>query len=218
MNTTQVHKILQIRHLTDQAYVLRLEKKGFQFIPGQCVNIGLIDGAVNREYSTYSGINDDYLEFLIKEVQDGLVSPELKKLNPGDQVQLDGAYGLFTLKEPENKKLKYTFIASGTGISPFHTYVKSYPELDYQILHGIRFANEQYDKQDYKNGQYISCVSRDKQGGDFHGRVTDFLKKNKPDHDRIYYLCGNADMINDVYDILREAGVGGSNIYTEVFF
>lgn len=217
MNTTQTHKVLKIRHLTDHAYVLQLERDGFQFTPGQCVNIGLTDGAVNREYSTYSGINDDYLEFLIKEVQDGLVSPKLKKLKPGDQVQLDGAYGLFTLKEPGNTKLKYTFIATGTGIAPFHTFVKSYPHLNYQIIHGIRYTNEQYDKNDYTKGKYIACVSQEK-GGDFHGRITDYLAKNQPDPTRIYYLCGNADMINDVYDILREAGVNGSNIYTEVFF
>ena len=217
MNTTQIHKILQIRHLTDQAYVLRLERKKFQFVPGQCVNLGLPDGAVNREYSTYSGINDDYLEFLIKEVQGGLVSPEIKNLKPGDRIQLDGAYGLFSLKEPQNNQLKYTFIATGTGIAPFHTYVKSYPKIDYQIIHGIRFTNEQYDRDDYKKGKYIACVSR-KSGGEFHGRVTDYLKQTKIDPHRIYYLCGNADMINDVYDILREAEVGGSNIYTEVFF
>ncbi len=208
---------MKIRHLTDSTFVLRLERHDFQFVPGQCVNIGLPEEAVNREYSTYSGINEVHLEFLIKAVKNGLVSSKLQQLQPGGQVTLDGAYGLFTLRDPENPQLKYTFIATGTGIAPFHAFVKSYPNLNYQVIHGIRFKNEQYDRQDYAEGCYFACVSREN-GGEFHGRVTDYLKQQTLDPQRIYYLCGNNDMINDVYDLLREAGVGGSNIFTEVFF
>lgn len=210
------HKVLGIRHLTDSAFVLQIEKKNFKFIPGQCVNIGLVNEAINREYSSYSSPNDDKLEFLIKTVEGGAVTPRLSKLKPGNKVSLDGAYGLFTLDE---KKLnqKHILIATGTGIAPFHSFVKTYPKLDYQIIHGIRYANEQYDRKDYAKNRYVACVSREK-GGDFSGRVTDYLKANKIDKRARYYLCGNSEMINDVYDILSEAGINGSNIVTEVFF
>lgn len=216
MNTLQKVKVLGIRNLTDSTYLLKTERNHFEFIPGQCVNIGLVGGAVNREYSTYSGIHDDYLEFLIKKVEGGLVSIGISTLKPGDQVTLDGAYGRFTLQDPK-KKQKYVFIGSGTGIAPFHSFVKSYPGLDYQILHGIRSESEQYDKQDYGKNRYFSCVSKGK-GGDFSGRVTDYLKAKPFSQKSVYYLCGNHDMINEVYDILRKGNVNGSNIFTEVFF
>ncbi len=191
-------------------------------MPGQCVNIGLPGSAVNREYSTYSGLDETlFLEFLIRKVEGGLVSPELQKLSAGDKVSLDGAYGLFTIPKPEDLGRKYTFIATGTGIAPFHSFALSYPMIDYQILHGIRLNSEEYDRQDYGEGRYLSCVSREQPPAGsslFHGRVTDYLKINSADPARIYYLCGNASMINEVYDILRNRGVSGSNIFTEVFF
>ncbi len=216
MNTLQRVKILGLRKLTDSTYVLRTERDNFEFIPGQCVNIGLVGGAVNREYSTYSSITDTYLEFLIKKVEGGFVSVGISKLKPGDKVTLDGAYGKFTIESPKPKQ-KYTFIASGTGIAPFHSFVKSYPGIDYQIFHGIRNVSEQYDKKDYESNRYFACVSKGK-GGDFSGRVTAYLETQQLPKNSIYYLCGNSGMINDVYDILRKKEINGSNIFTEVFF
>lgn len=216
MNTMQRARVLEIRYLSISTFILRIVRNNFKFIPGQCVNIGLVGTAVNREYSTYSGAGDNYLEFLIRKVKGGAVSEGLSKLKPDEEVTLDGAYGKFTIVNP-NAKQKYVFIGSGTGIAPFHSYVKSYPKIDYQILHGIRFASEQYDREDYGKGRYIACVSKGK-GGDFSGRVTDYLKKTPPHPDAFYYLCGNRAMINDVYDILSVKGINGSNIFTEVFF
>lgn len=211
------YRVLKVRHLTESTFVLRIERKGFKFIPGQCVNIGCVGSGINREYSTYSGVNDPYLEFLIKEVKGGAVSPKLKRLQEGDEVEMEGPYGLFIIKNPEDRSKKYLFIGTGTGIAPFHSFIKSYPHLDYKILHGIRYAREQYDREDYEPGRYIACVSREK-GGDFQGRVTDYLKQNPVDPGTTFYLCGNRLMISDVYDILRKQGVSGSNIFTEVFF
>lgn len=225
MNTKAKHKVLGVRHLTDSTYVLQVERAGFEFIPGQCVNIGLSSSGINREYSTYSSLNDSKkMEFLIRVVENGKVSTALQKLKKGDSVQLDGAYGKFTLRDPQDSKKKYVFIASGTGIAPFHSFALTYPNLDYTVLHGIRNEEEQYDKKDYKKGRYIACVSKNqklensKTQGVFAGRVTDYLRNNKVDNKAIYYLCGNTDMINEVYDILRENEVNGDQIFTEVFF
>ncbi len=208
--------VLEIRHLSKSTFILRIARNNFKFIPGQCVNIGLVGSAVNREYSTYSGAYDNYLEFLIRKVKGGAVSEGLSKLKPDEFVTLDGAYGKFTLINP-NAKQKYMFIGSGTGIAPFHSFVKSYPKIDFQILHGIRLTSEQYDRKDYGKGKYVACVSKGK-GGDFAGRVTDYLKKIPLPLDTLYYLCGNRAMINDVYDILSVKGINGNNIFTEVFF
>lgn len=216
MNAIAHVKVLEIRHLTQSTYVLRTERKKFKFIPGQCVNIGLVGSAVNREYSTYSGMDEDFLEFLIKKVDGGRVSTGISTLHYDDEVTLDGAYGKFTLQGPK-KKQRYMFIASGTGIAPYHSFIKSYPYLDYTILHGVRNESERYDSKDYGKNRYISCVSRGKTG-DFLGRVTDYLKEKPISPDTVYYLCGNHDMINEVYDILRKGNVNGSNIFTEVFF
>lgn len=226
MNTKNRHKVLGIREITDNTYVLQVERAGFEFIPGQCVNIGLEESGINREYSSYSSLVDSKkMEFLIRAVENGAVSTALRKLKKGEFVQLDGAYGKFTLKDPENKSRKYIFVASGTGIAPFHSFALSYPNLDYTVLHGVRFENEQYDKKDYKKGSYVACISKPKKTTSlktknevFTGRITDYLRQNGVDKTATYYLCGNTDMINEVYDILREEKVNGDQIFTEVFF
>lgn len=219
MNTKNRHKVLGIREITDNTYVLQVERAGFEFIPGQCVNIGMETSGINREYSSYSSVVDSKkMEFLIRAVENGAVSTALRNLKKGEYVQLDGAYGKFTLKEPEDKSKKYVFVASGTGIAPFHSFALSYPNLNYTILHGVRFENEQYDKNDYKKGHYVSCISQKKSTKFFNGRVTDYLRANGVDKTATYYLCGNTDMINEVYDILREEKVNGDQIFTEVFF
>lgn len=217
MNRITTVKVLRLRHLTDSTFVLRVERKGFEFTPGQCVNLGLKKDAINREYSSYSGKDEKYLEFLIKTIDGGALSPKLATLRPGDEVTIDGAYGLFTIANPEDTKNKYLFIGTGTGIAPFHSFALSYPKLNYKILHGVSYKSELYDTKDYPKDRYVPCVSREK-GGDFHGRVTDYLKKHPVEPKTICYLCGNSEMINEVYDILREQGVGGTNIITEVFF
>ena len=216
MNRIQRARVLGIQFLTPSTYVLKTERRKFTFIPGQCVNIGVPGAAINREYSTYSGIHDTYLEFLIKKIDHGLVSSAIAQLRLGAEITLDGAYGGFIIDQPL-KHSRYVFICTGTGIAPFHSYVKSYPWLSYQIIHGVRFKTEEYARADYGKGQYISCLSQDS-GGDFSGRVTNYIKKIPLKFDTLYYLCGNKEMINQVYDILRNKKINGSNIFTEVFF
>ncbi|NJM14595.1 MAG: hypothetical protein HC896_03735 [Bacteroidales bacterium] len=55
------------------------------------------------------------------------------------------------------------FLATGTGISPFHSIVNSLPGLNYKLLHGVRYINEGYDKADYdKKDTYCAHRARKK--------------------------------------------------------
>ncbi len=213
---SHLHRVLDVAFLTEGTYRIRCERSGLEFKAGQCANLGFPGAGVNREYSAYSGEDDSHLDFLIKEVEGGLVSVQLKALKPGDEVEIHGFYGDFRIKSPDDGR-PYRFIATGTGIAPFRSFVRSYPDLDYAIVHGVRFARERYDCQDYAANRYISCVSREP-GGDFRGRVTDYLKINPVERDAVCYLCGNRAMISEVYELLRQQGVGSDNIISEAFF
>ena len=209
------HEVIKVEQRSKGTFELVLERKGLKFTAGQCVNIGIPNTGINREYSTYSGESEDSLRFLIREVDHGQLTPKLANLKPGETVEVDGSYGLFTLEKPEDTSREYVFIGTGTGIAPFHCFVKSYPHIKARVIHGIRFENESYDRSDYQN--YLCCTSQDDKG-DFSGRVTDYLKQANIDTEAYYYLCGNRNMINDVYDILRANQVSGSQIITETFF
>ncbi|MBT3514578.1 MAG: oxidoreductase [Nitrospina sp.] len=212
------YKVLNIRSLSPSTYILRLERKKINFKPGQCFNIGLKASGINREYSIYSGINEPYLEFLIKEVQRGSVSSALRKANPGEEVDLHGPYGSFVVSPDEAKHNLFTFIATGTGIAPFHSFIRTYPNIDYRIINGIRTAKEQYDYGHYNSSRLTTCISRDDYWNGFKGRVTDYLKTINIDSTHIYFLCGNQNMIQESYELLRVKGVSGNQIFTEAFF
>ncbi len=213
----KVHKVQSIRHISETAFVIRMDRNGLEFESGQYINIGLSEDLYTREYSIYSGANEDFIEVLIKEVKDGLVSKRLKKVKAGDVLMIDGPFGFFTLKEKDIKKKKFLFIASGTGISPIHSFVKMYPEMDYTLIHGVRNASEAYDRNDYKQDAFVLCTSRSNDG-DFNGRVTDYLKTQQPDKQTLCFLCGNVNMIHDAYDILESKGIPSANLNAEVYF
>jgi len=209
--------VIEVRHLTPSTYILRLERKGFGFEAGQYIALGLPGKGELREYSIYSGEQEDFIEVLIKEVDEGLVSRQLKYLGPGAKIELDGPFGFFTINPDTSKEKEVLLIASGTGIAPFHSWIQSYSDLNYTLLHGVRSGDEGYESTHYDRSKYILCTSRDKTG-DFNGRVTDYLKAYPAAKDTSCYLCGNSNMIHEAYDILTEHGVSAGNIHAEVYF
>jgi ferredoxin/flavodoxin---NADP+ reductase len=185
------------------------------FAPGQHIAVGICGSIDMREYSIYSA-GPDYLEILVKVVEGGAVSRALAELKPGDPVTVDGPFGYFTV-DPEWRSNRYRFIATGTGISPFRMITEAYPGIDYTLLHGTRYTGETIDPDRFDPPRLVRCVSREA-GGDFHGRVTDYLRAEGTDPDARYYLCGNCDMIYEVFDILQDGGVPHSHIFAEVYF
>lgn len=214
---TDLHEILDVRTLTESTFVLRFERKNMEFEAGQHICVGPPNGIHTREYSIYSSEEDDFIEILVKEVENGLVSPSLKKLKKGGFVVVEEPVGYFTINKDLPADQEYVFIASGTGISPFHSFVLSKGKLNYHLLHGVKSGSEAYDSEIYEKSRYKLCTSRETTG-DFNGRVTDYLKKNPFSKDAHYFLCGNCNMIHDVYDILEEQGVSTENIHAEVYF
>jgi ferredoxin--NADP+ reductase len=207
----------QVKILTPSTYVIRFSRNGMKFNPGQHLVVGLPGSDELREYSIYSGIDDPYLEVLIKEIDEGMVSKALKNIAAGDPIRVKGPYGFFLGDAPAAAGSPLLFIASGTGIAPFHSYIRSFPRSDFRIIHGIREMDEAYDMHDYPRDRLTLCTSRDR-AGDFNGRLTDYLKGVEPESGGLVYLCGNSQMIYDAMDILHEKGVPQRNIFTEVYF
>jgi ferredoxin-NADP reductase len=214
---TNYYKVVGIRNLTEHTFVLSLPKSRFTFEAGQHVSLSISGDYQSREYSIYSAENDENLEVLVKEVDGGYFSPKLKHLKLGDMVEVHGPFGKFGLDEKRKESHKHVFIASGTGIAPFHSIVKSNAGLDYHLIHGVRYVDEGYEKESYDADRLTLCTSRDKTG-DFNGRVTDYLKKTNFDKNTCFYLCGNSDMIFDSMEILSDKGFGRENITVEVYF
>lgn len=214
--TSTAFAVQAVREINESTFVLRFDRGGIDFAPGQYLSVGPAGDINMREYSVYSSPDEDYLEILVKAVEGGYVSTRLRHLSPGDGVQVDGPFGFFTI-DPDWREHHFYFVATGTGISPFHNFVRSYPGIDYRVLHGIRERSERYEYETYDWERYTSCISRSGDG-DFHGRVTDYLRSASIDTDARYYLCGNCDMIYEAFDILQDAGVPHNQLFAEVYF
>ncbi len=209
------YTVLKISHKTKNTFCIRVERPNISIRAGQCFNVGIPGMDINREYSMYSSADAPFLEFLIRAVDGGMVSSSLQKLSSGDEVEVDGPYGEFCI--PLDKLgAKFFFIGSGTGIAPFHSFVQTYANLDFTVIHGIRYSNEAYDFEDYRGGKYIPCISKNESGKS--QRVTDYIRANPIPQNSIIYLCGNRNMIIDSVQILLDQGIGGDQIISEVFF
>lgn len=211
------YKVEKLRILTDNTFVLTLPKSRFKFVAGQHISLSIQGDYQSREYSIYSAEGGENLEILVKEVDGGYFSPKLKHLKEGEMVEVHGPFGKFGLDEKRLNTHKHVFIASGTGIAPFHSMVKSYPELDYKVIHGVRYAEEAYEKNDYNEDRFTVCASRDEKG-DFKGRLTEYLKVAEFETNTCFYLCGNSDMIFDSMEILKDRGFDRENVNVEVYF
>lgn len=214
---TNYYSVQKIRYLTDSTFVLQLPKCRFKFQAGQHISLSIAGDYQSREYSIYSGENSANFELLVKEVDGGYFSPKLKHLKSGDNVEIHGPFGRFCLDEKKRTTHQHVFIASGTGIAPFHSMIKTYPELNYRIIHGVRFAEEAYDREEYENERYFLCTSRDS-SGDYKGRLTGYLQEAKFEKNSCFYLCGNSDMIFDAMEILKEKGFSREDVNVEVYF
>jgi len=208
-------KVMDVRKLTESTVVLRFEREGLEFDPGQYIRVGVEGDSEIRDYSIYSGEGADYLEVLVRRVEEGLVSKQLCDLEPGDEVSVGGPYGHFKLTESVRLK-PLLFVSTGTGISPFHCFVDSHSGLDYHLLHGTGLRSEAYDA-DHYGDRYFHCVSRE-EGGDFKGRVIEYLRTLEVAPDTNAFLCGNCDMIYEAFDLLQEKGLPTAQIHTEVYF
>jgi ferredoxin--NADP+ reductase len=233
----QVHRVLGRRDLSAGSFILRLSRESLSFVPGQWINVGPRGMREQREYSIYSSPRDDFLEVLVKEIPGGLVSPALRRCRPGDPIEVEGPHGAFTLVEGSRDAPRFLFCATGTGVSPFHCFAQSNPALEYRLLHGVRTQNDFPETSAFTRDRYVPCVSRGAESAEyrgaesaeyrggvaeppaaFAGRLTTLLQVEPVDPSTYCYLCGNSDMIYEVYGILKEQGVSREHIFAEVYF
>lgn len=208
--------IIGRRELARGAFILEVSREEFRFTTGEHILLGIAGDIERREYSIYSSEQAKVLQVLVKRVENGAVSRRLSKAPIGQSVSIEGPFGYFTIPQ-ERHKGRHICIATGSGIAPYHSYVLTYPALDYQIIHGTRYSDECYDVDCYSTERYIHCVSREASSGG-QSRVSDYLRAHPLDTTAYYYLCGNCDMIYEVFDILKTGGVEVEQISAEVYF
>ncbi len=200
---------------------ISVEKKEIDFKSGQHFSLSIKNKFVNREYSAFSSESSSTIEFLIRIVKDGVVSNQIKNLEIGDEIFLHGPFGKF-LDFDEKKYKKLIMISSGSGIAPFRSLALSRNISNFKLIHGIRKKEDIIENESFSKGDVVYCISDDKDHNYFNGRLTKYLSETSENifsNENMYYICGNKDMIADVYKILIEDySISSKNIDSETFF
>lgn len=190
-----------------------------QFIPGQFFTFFFeVEGKKKpRSYSILE-LNGQELVLCVKLVDDGLASAEFEKAEVGDNFSIRGPFGNFTYQEDSN--LNVMFIATDTGIVPFHAMIKNGEVLKKNtiLLFGSRNQEEIYFREEYEelaktdNFTFLPTLTREEWNG-LQGRV----QKHLPEwvEHTTYYICGRKEMVQEVTAILKDRGVKNQFIKIE---
>ena len=217
MSMRRKHRVLGMKKISADTRIMRIERRGLDFSSGQYICLGPESVIDMREYSVYSSPAEDHLDVLFREIETGYVSKLLAGMKPGEHVNIDGPFGEFVLP-PDCGGTEFLFIATGTGISPFHSIIASRPDISYTLLHGCRTVADCYESHIYDS--YIPCITREASAYSraYRGRVTEYLENTDtviPDH---IYACGNSDMIYDVFSFFRRRDYPRENLHAEIYF
>jgi ferredoxin-NADP reductase len=210
------HKVVGKTEIVPGVFDLRINRD-FDFLPGQVVAVALSAEAEPRLYSIASATTEPYFRLLFDVNPQGLLTPELATLNTGDTLQVSAPFGRFTATHDPA-----WWIATGTGIAPFISMAESGYHDNKTLLHGARTPAEFYFADLFQQklaANYHRFATREEGPGIHQGRLTNYLKSlNELPTDIKYYLCGNANMVVQVRDILLGKNVPFENIVAEIYF
>ncbi len=190
--------------------------RDFDFLPGQVVKIAIDNNHAPRIYSICSGNSEEEVKILFNIKDDGFLTPKLATMIPGEKIFVSKPYGSFL-----GTKEKAWLIATGTGIAPFYSMLKSGLGQQKKLIHGVRNLNQFYFEDEIEEmlgDNYVRCCSGESSCNTFPGRVTHYLDETQIIPDVKYYICGQALMVVEVRDLLIQKGIRYENIMAEIYF
>jgi CDP-4-dehydro-6-deoxyglucose reductase len=182
---------------------------------------------IMRPYSIASApVLGNRFELVLNRVPDGLLSPRLFDLNPGDTMEISAPMGFFTLRNPGREAV---FVATGTGIAPFrsmlHAHLADQPQpltliFGTRYEHGLTYRAEFEEMEKlHSNFRFVPVVSRPGAGwtgrsGHVQQHMVEVIGSRR---DIDVYLCGLKLMVDDARSILKGLGFDRKQIIVEKY-
>lgn len=227
-----------VRHLVFE----RVDGQPFVFAPGQFIQVHFhyADGKpTKRSYSVATvGAGDatpvSRIEIAVSYVEGGAATALLGSLQHGETVTASGPYGRFCLFDNDANR-RYLLVGTGTGITPYRAMLPQLRQViagrgcEVNLIFGAR--NEQellYDadftafEREVPGFRYYASLSRVPRAlpraQDRQGHVQALIRELAPDPaGDIAYLCGNPNMVDEAFTLLKEAGLPVPHIRREKY-
>jgi ferredoxin-NADP reductase len=224
-------KVLVSRALTPSTHMIRVEKApGFAFRPVQFCGLEIMTSEGGEEYpmSLACSPTKPYLEFGAR-LSDSPWKQAFAALRPGDEVEVDGAYGHFVLDESRDA----LFVAGGIGITPLKGMAEYLADAGSPRRAVLVYSNRSQDEIAYRDElaaleaqnprfRVVHTLTREPATSDWAGRRgridAKLLQEAAADlADPACYLCGKGEMVMGAGQQLLDMGVPRERIVFEVF-
>jgi propane monooxygenase reductase subunit len=208
--------------------VLSVEEGEMPFRSGQYVDIGIPGTDESRSFSMANLPSDDgRLEFMIKLYPGGVFSSLLADgaLQVGDELDVTGPYGVFTLRDTDRPIL---FIGGGAGMAPILSLLRSMAEQGVArpavYYYGAREEEDLFHLEELTELQtmlpgfrFVPALSETDWEGET-GLITDVVERHEQGLDGVdAYLCGPPPMVDAAQEMLMRLGVDEARIHFDKF-
>jgi len=205
------------------------EVEKFTFIPGQFVSMNeMINGKkITRPYSIASAPSDtNRFELCLNLVHEGLLSPRLFAMQPGESMEIRPPLGMFVLRNPGREAV---FVATGTGIAPFRSILKAHlheTSQAFTLIFGVRHESHLMYRAEFEemaakfpHFRFLPTLSRPTESwtgrsGHVQAHLQEAICERR---DIDVFLCGLKLMVDDVRNILKEMGFDRKQILFEKY-
>jgi len=201
-------KILKIKQLTHNVKSIITEKpESYKFKEGQFIEISINKPLLKNKKRSFSiaSINSDlYLEFIIKIYKErNAITKEMDELKEGETLLIESPKGEIEFKG------KGTFIAGGTGITPFISIMKQLKEINELKENKLFFSNKtkediilKEELDSYKDLEKEYILTKNSKRID-----NEFLKNNIKNFNQFFYICGPIRMVGEIQSYLVQLGL-----------
>jgi propane monooxygenase reductase subunit len=201
----------------------------FHFYPGQYVDIRIPGSDEHRSFSMANIPSPDgRLEFMIKLYPGGRFSGLLAdgELSVGDELEVHGPYGVFTLRNSSTRPL--LFIGGGAGMAPILSLLRALAEQSSTrtavYYYGAREEQDLFHIEELgdlvralPDLRFVPALSDQDWDGET-GLVTDVVDRSEPDLSNVdAYLCGPPPMVDAAIEFLVRRGVPEGQIHYDKF-
>ena len=226
--TMRVQRIDELTH--DIRRLVLSGDEQLQFKPGQYADITIPGSDEVRSFSM-ANLPGGELEFMIKLYPDGKFSGLLADggLSEGDEVEVTGPYGVFTLRQSERPLL---FVGGGAGMAPILSLLRSMADkgIDRKAIYyyGARTVQDLFHleelaelEQRLPNFTFVPALSHlgeDVEWDGARGLITDVVSEAERELGEMdAYLCGPPPMVDAAIEMLDSNGVPENRVYYDKF-